>query len=89
VPVVIVRLRGRTALGATSFVILAEYADRLEAAGGRLYLSGIDPGLLDQFRRAQRVDGEGRVRVFPASEIIGEASAQAYADAEAWLKAHQ
>jgi SulP family sulfate permease len=85
-PVVIVRLRGRTALGATSFVILADYADRLYEAGGRLYLSGVDPILLDQFRQAQRVDVEGRVRVFVASDVIGDSSGRAYAEAEKWLR---
>jgi SulP family sulfate permease len=81
-----VRLRGRTALGATSFVILADYADRLHEAGGRLYLSGVDPVLLDQFRQAQRVDVEGRVQVFVASEVIGDSSGRAYAEAENWLR---
>jgi sulfate permease, SulP family len=83
--VVVVRLRGRTALGATAFVVLARYAQRLEAAGGRLYLSGVDPHLLEQLRRTRRVDVDRRVRVFPAGEIVGEASARAYRQGEHWL----
>jgi sulfate permease, SulP family len=47
-PVVVLRLRGRTALGATAFVVLAAYADRLQEVGGRLFLSGVDPGLFRQ-----------------------------------------
>ena len=43
-PVVILRLRGRTSLGSTFFGVIAGYADALEAAGGRLYLSGVQPG---------------------------------------------
>jgi SulP family sulfate permease len=39
-PAVVLRLRGRTTLGATLFRILAAYAEQLAAAGGRLYLSG-------------------------------------------------
>ncbi len=84
-PVVIVRLRGRTALGATAFVILARYAERVEAAGGRLYLSGVDPQLLEQLRRTRRVDVDRRVQVFVATEIVGDASALAYRQGEAWL----
>jgi SulP family sulfate permease len=84
-PVVIVRLRGRTALGATAFVILARYAERVEAVGGRLYLSGVDPHLLEQLRRTRRVDVDRRVQVFVATEIVGDASALAYRQGEAWL----
>ena len=88
VPVVIVRLRGRTRLGATSFVVLEKYAELVDDVGGRLFLSGVDPGLFEQLQRAQRVDIERRVRVFVASDIIGDSSAQAYAAAEDWLEAH-
>ena len=38
---VVVRLRGRTTLGATAFIVLADYAERLRSAGGHMYLSGV------------------------------------------------
>ena len=44
-PAVVLRLRGRAAVGATFMVVLADYADRLGAVGGRLYLSGLSPDL--------------------------------------------
>ena len=81
----IVRLRGRTALSATGFAILAGYAERLEAAGGRLYLSGIDPSLVEQFRHTRRVDMGGSVHVFAAEPVIGDSSAHAYREAERWV----
>jgi sulfate permease, SulP family len=84
-PVVVLRLRGRTALGATAFVVLAAYADRLQELGGRLFLSGVDPGLFRQLQRARRVDVEGRVHVFEATRVVGESSAEAYRQAQAWL----
>jgi sulfate permease, SulP family len=37
-PVVILRLRGRTSLGATFFKVAGDYADHLAAVDGRLYL---------------------------------------------------
>jgi len=43
-------------LGATFFVVLQAYAERLAAVDGRLYLSGVDPDLLEQYRRVGRVD---------------------------------
>ena len=81
----IVRLRGRTALSATGFAVLAAYAERLEAQGGRLYLSGIDPSLVEQFRHTRKVDMGGRVHVFAAEAVIGDSSAHAYAEAERWV----
>jgi SulP family sulfate permease len=87
-PVVVLRLRGRTALGATSFAVLVAYAERLEAAAGRLYLSGVDPGLLEQFRRAHPGEAGRRVRVFTAGEVVGESTRLAHAEALAWIAAH-
>jgi SulP family sulfate permease len=84
-PVVVLRLRGRTQLGATAFVILDGYAGKLAEAGGRLYLSGVDPDLAAQLERARRVDVQGAVRVFPATEVIGDSSTLAIAEAEEWL----
>lgn len=84
-PVVVLRLRGRTSLGATFFVVVADYVRRLEAAGGRLYLSGVDPALLERIARARRVDLTGPVRVYEATDVVGESTLAAYHAAEAWL----
>jgi sulfate permease, SulP family len=84
-PVVIIRMRGRTDLGSTSVVVLSEYARRLELAGGRLYLTGLDPTVVGQLRRTGRLDPEDNVRVFLADPILGESSRAAYRDAQAWL----
>ena len=85
-PVVVLRLRGRLMLGATSFTVLADYAERLHAAGGRLYLCGVDPAVLAQLRR---IDMAGiavdRVEAFEATDRLGEASLTAYRAAQAWL----
>jgi sulfate permease, SulP family len=50
-PAVVLRLRGRTSLGATFFRILASYAEQLGAAGGRLYLSGLDADMAARLAR--------------------------------------
>jgi sulfate permease, SulP family len=84
-PVVVLRLRGRTSLGATFFVVAADYARRLEAAGGRLYLSGVDPALVEQIARTGRVAVTGPVRVYEATDVVGESTLGAYHAAEAWL----
>jgi SulP family sulfate permease len=86
-PVVVLRLRGRTALGVTSFKILTVYARQLEQAGGRLFLSGVTPDLLTQFRRAEAVESSA-IAVFPEAEVVGESSAAAYAAGLAWREEH-
>ena len=86
-PVVVLRLRGRTALGVTSFKILTVYARQLEEAGGRLFLSGVTPDLLTQFRRAEAAESSA-IAVFPEAELVGESSAEAYAAALEWRAQH-
>ncbi|MGH8837836.1 MAG: STAS domain-containing protein [Jiangellaceae bacterium] len=61
-PAVVLRLRGRTSLGATFFRILAAYAEQLAAAGGRLYLSGLDPDMATLLARTGRVTVTSPVR---------------------------
>src|SRR5690606_30626467 len=41
-PAVVLRLRGRTRVGATLIDVLDDYADSLADVSGRLYLSGVD-----------------------------------------------
>jgi SulP family sulfate permease len=84
-PAVVLRLRGRVMLGATAFVVLTDYAERLSLAGGRLYVSGVDAAVLEQLRRNRTVEQVDGVRIFQASEVIGESSLEAYRAAETWL----
>jgi sulfate permease, SulP family len=83
-PVVVLRLRGRTSLGATFFVVLADYVAKLDKAGGRLYLSGVDPAMLDRMTRS-RMDADGPLRAHPATEVVGQSTLAAYQAGEAWL----
>ena len=87
-PIVVLRLRGRTTLGSTAFIVLADYSERLRAAGGHLFLSGVQPGLHKQLQDTHRVDLQDAVTVIPASDTILESTQQALDDAEAWLAEH-
>lgn len=87
-PVVVLRLRGRTSLGATFFAIVADFAHRLAAAGGRLYLSGLDPTLAGRLHHTGQVDVHGPVRLFEAEPGLGTSTAAAYDAAETWLVTH-
>lgn len=65
----IIRLRGRTELGATFFHVINDYAQRLEDHGSRLYLSGLDPHLLRQFTRTGG-DAADRITAVSATAIV-------------------
>ncbi len=84
-PVVILRLRGRMSLGSTFFGVVAHYADQLEAAGGRLYLSGVQADMVHRFKHSQFEDVKGRITVFRATEVLGASTLAAVRDAQDWL----
>jgi SulP family sulfate permease len=84
-PVVVLRLRGRAMLGSTAFAVLSDYAGRLADAGGRLYLTGVDPAVLRQLRRNRTVGQVDGVQVLEASDVVGESSLEGYHAAQRWL----
>jgi SulP family sulfate permease len=88
-PVVVLRLRGRTSLGATFFAVMSDYAHRLDAVGGRLYLSGVGPEVAETLRRTGQVDVTGPVRVVEATERIGESTRTAYEAGSGWAVRHR
>ena len=84
-PVVILRLRGRSHVGATLIEVLANYADKLQEANGRLYLTGLSEGAYEQVVRTGKLRLTGPVRVYEATSIRGQSTREAHADAQAWL----
>ncbi|MGY0496924.1 SulP family inorganic anion transporter [Nocardia sp. FBN12] len=80
--VVILRLRGRTSVSATFLHVIGDYARRLDALGGRLYLSGIDPRIRDVWTDDLLYAQGVRIEFFPATSTLGESTLAAYADAE-------
>jgi SulP family sulfate permease len=84
-PVVVLRLRGRTRVGATLIEVLDEYADDLAEVGGRLYLSGVDEEVAGQLRATGKLDLDRSVHIVPAGPILGASTAQAWTLGSAWL----
>ena len=82
-PVVILRLRGHSQVGATLIDVLDDYADELALAGGRLYLTGLEPRLLGPLSAGKLTDGNDPV-LYAASERLGHSTRQAVEDAKAW-----
>lgn len=84
-PVVVLRLRGRTRIGATLIDVLDDYAADLAEVGGRLYLSGVEPDVAKQLRDTAKLDPDEAVRIVTADPALGVATAQAVTEATAWL----
>ncbi|MFA9479752.1 SulP family inorganic anion transporter [Phycisphaerales bacterium AB-hyl4] len=84
-PVVILRMRGRTHLGATVISILSSYAGKLQKAKGRLYLTGLSETAHRQATSEGKLDLSGPVRAYEVTPIVGESTQEAYTDAQAWL----
>ena len=84
-PVVVLRVRGQTTFGATALSVLRGYAGRLEALGGRLFVSGVDPKVSGLIRRTGRASEEHPFEVVEATPIIGESTDAAFDQATAWI----
>ncbi|MFC9552880.1 STAS domain-containing protein [Rhodococcus sp. NPDC056960] len=80
-PVVILRLRGRTTVSATFLTVIADYARRLDAVGGQLCLSGVDPRIRDLWTDDLLATQGIAIEFFTATPIIGESTLAAYAQA--------
>lgn len=85
-PVVVLRLRGRTRVGATLIEVLDNYAAELEEVGGQLYLSGAEPDVAKQLRDTAKLDPDQAVRIFAADDIVGVSTGEAVTEAWGWLR---
>lgn len=81
-PEVILRLRGRTTFGATFLSVLRDYAKRLDAAGGRLYLSGISESVAHAWDDDRLAEQGLALEMFSATETVGESTRRAFDAAE-------
>ncbi|HJW35866.1 MAG TPA: SulP family inorganic anion transporter [Actinomycetes bacterium] len=86
-PAVVLRMRGRSTLGATFFTVLAGYGRQLDDVGGRLYVAGIDPALMAQAERTGSIPKDGPVKLYEARPVIGQSSLDAFHDAQRWVEA--
>ena len=82
-PVVVLRLRGRSRMGATLVDVLARYAEELRRAGGRLFIAGIAPdAAIIESEKLRRAD----IRLFEATPVLGESMRAAVLAGETWLE---
>jgi SulP family sulfate permease len=87
-PVVVLRLRGLSKVGATLIKVLGGYARKLKAVNGRLYLSGMSEQVYQQLRNMGKLQEASHVRAFDATPIRGQSTRAAIAAAREWLVSH-
>ena len=68
--------------------MVGNYAERLAAVDGRLFISGVDPTLVKQAAQVGALAADGPFRVFGATELLGESTHQALEEADAWIVRH-
>jgi sulfate permease, SulP family len=81
---VVLRLRGRVPVGATFFDLVGDYTRRLDEAGGRMYLSGVDRQVAESFRRTEKLTLTGPIKLFSATSVLWGAKKNSYRNAETW-----
>jgi SulP family sulfate permease len=84
-PVVILRMRGQTELGATLIDVLSTYTEKLKGVNGRLYLTGLSSAASKQLHHAGKLSQAGPVRLFEATPVRGESTHAAVVEAQEWL----
>jgi SulP family sulfate permease len=82
---VVVRLRGRGSLGATFLNVIGAYAAALAAHEGRLCLTGLDPQVVAHWAGRQVPLLAPGIRLYPATDVVGESTYAALLDAESQL----
>jgi SulP family sulfate permease len=88
-PAVVLRLRGRPRVGATLIDVLADYAESLGEAGGRLYLAGVGDRVAAQLRSSGKLDVGGVVHILTGRPVLGESLSEALALADDWLRSRR
>lgn len=83
--VVVLRLRGHSEIGATFIAVLDDYADDLQAGGGRLHLTGLSPEMATQLRLSDKLDLGDTVHLATARPRRGASTHEAVEDARTWL----
>jgi SulP family sulfate permease len=84
-PAVVLRLRGRTRIGATLIDVLSDYAEDLAEVGGRLYLTGVEPAAHSQFRSSGKLDRSDAVQIVAMDRVVGASTERAVNLAREWL----
>ena len=83
--VVILRLHARSQIRSTFILVLERYAQKLQATGGKIILSGVTEKVKEQLDRTETTETIPDGDIFMASNKLGTSTKAAIQAAEAWL----
>jgi len=84
--VVILRLQGVSQIGSTFILVLERYAQRLQANGGKLILSGVNENVKAQLHRTETTDTIPEADIFMSGKVLGTSTKAAMQAAKAWVE---
>jgi SulP family sulfate permease len=84
--VVILRMHDRIQIRSTLIIILERYAEKLQANGGKIILSGVSEKVKLQLDRTETTETIPEKDIFMATNILGASTRAAIQAAEAWLE---
>ena len=85
-PIVILRMRNQSQMGATLIDVLDQYAEDIEEAGGKLYLTGLDEDQLRYLRSSGKLIEHEEAEFYQETNVIDESTELAVAHANEWIK---
>ncbi len=84
--VVILQLRGLDNIGSTFIRVIERYAQNLQMNGGKLYLTGVHPRVLEQLELTETTDTISGEAIYLAEDKLGASTRDAYQSARTWLE---
>ena len=83
--VLIPHLRGRETIDATTIEWFEKVVSKLEAAGNKLMLSGVETGVYERLKRTEAYELIGEDNIFMTQPLIGASIDAALDKAERWI----
>jgi SulP family sulfate permease len=83
--VVVLRIRGHEGAATTFIGVLERYAERLQANGGKLVLSGVSEAVWKLLLATETTESIPEGDIFLADEVLGSSTHRALAAARQWL----
>lgn len=87
--ILIIRMRGRESLDATSIGWLEDHVAKLKVQGNRLMLCDVEEPVLEQLKQTEAYELIGEENIFPAEPVHEASVEKALAAAEKWMAENQ
>jgi len=84
--VVILQLRGLNNVGSTFIQVVERYAQRLQSHGGKFFLTGVHPHVLEQLELTETTETIPLDSIYLAVDTLGVSTLDAYQAARDWLE---